>query len=245
VSETIVVLSDVHGNARALRRAMQLAGLGRADRIVILGDLLTYGIDVAEVLDIAGQLRDAGAVVIRGNHDQLYLDVAAGNRHYVEGLPDWLRESIDYTLERLDVPAFGRAFDWRDEFTAGSVLFSHANPFGEGDWRYLASDSDREAAAQGLASRGFRTGVFGHTHRANLYAASGGAGTMVATAGSVGQPRDRGRVSSFLRVRVEDAGADVELVPIDYDFRAHVAALQGSSMSPATKTRLCEFFVPG
>jgi predicted phosphodiesterase len=224
---------------------VQLARQESPDRIVILGDLLTYGVDVAEVLEIIGQLRDDGAIVIRGNHDQLYLDVAAGKRDDLERLPDWLKESVCYTIDRLDVAEFGRAFDWRDQFIAGRVLFRHANPFGDGDWRYLAGDSDREAAAQDLASRGFHAGVFGHTHRPNLYAPQGSAGTMVATAGSVGQPRDRFRTSSFLRVRVGAAREDVEFVPFDYDVNAHVSALQGSSMSQATKARLCEFFVPG
>ncbi|MDP3278775.1 MAG: metallophosphoesterase, partial [Deltaproteobacteria bacterium] len=65
-----VVLSDLHANGRALRAALAHARDHGFDRMVILGDLLTYGIDQDEVLDIVQDLAEnCQAKVVLGNHD--------------------------------------------------------------------------------------------------------------------------------------------------------------------------------
>jgi predicted phosphodiesterase len=235
--DTIVVLSDLHANARALRRAIAIARAGRVDRWIVLGDLLTYGVDITETLELVDELvRVDGATVILGNHDQLYVDLAAGDRAYYASLPEWIRESADLTLAGFDAASFARRYAWRDELVVGDILFAHASPFGARDWRYIASDDDRAAAAAKLRERGHRVGVFGHVHR---FRRLHGDATTVVTAGSLGQPRDNADPrSSFLRV----TGAQVEHVPVDYDVAAHVAGLRAAALSEPTKLKLCSFF---
>lgn len=242
MTETTVVLTDLHANARALRAALALARAGGVDRWIVLGDLLTYGVDVDEVLDLVEELhRDHGAVVLRGNHDQLYLDLAAGARASYDRLPAWLREAADHTLARLDAAAFARRFAWHDELIEDGVLFSHANPFGAGDWRYLRDEPDLAAAAARLDERGLRVGVFGHSHRARMFVDR----AVAITVPSLGQPRDRDGAAGLLRLRRDGARLAAELVPVAYDVAGHVAGLRASGLSPATVERLCGFFVPG
>lgn len=263
MNATTIVLGDLHANAAALRRALELgtrlaaaADAGPA-RWVVLGDLLTYGLDVDEVLDEVESLCErTGAVVLRGNHDQLYFDLAAGDRTYYDTLPDWIRESIDATYARLDAARFAARFAWRSEHVVGDVLYSHASPFGPDDWRYLSTQVEFAAATRKLTERQFRIGVFGHVHRHRCLVTSSdgaerfGAGDVeiaatdraVLTAGSVGQPRDRGAAGSFVMIRTHADVHHVERVEIDYDVDAHLRTVTASTLSDATKARLARFF---
>ena len=256
-AERIVVLSDLHANARALREAVKVAAERKPDRWIVLGDLLTYGVDIEEVLDIVHELSTTvAAAVVRGNHDQLYFDLATNKRGYYDRLPDWIRESVDDTAARLDFERFANTFPWCDEVVVGDLLFSHASPFGAGDWRYLNSERDLLDARACLRARGLRIGVFGHVHRHRILVThpSGdhqyGDATStiplscgaVLTAGSLGQPRDGARPASMLLLEVDGAECRAEYVPVHYDVAAHVSAIRSTTMSDATKSKLCEYF---
>ncbi len=163
------VIGDIHANAIALKATLAAVNERGFDHCVLLGDLLTYGVDVAETLDIVHEFcRDGRAILLRGNHDAMYDDVAAGRASaYAEKLPDWIRESVDWTVGRLD-PQSWQSLPFQDEWMLGNWLFSHANPFGPANWRYLDRPEDCAEAIASLAARGFQLGVFGHTHRARV-----------------------------------------------------------------------------
>ncbi len=57
----IAIVSDIHGNLEALRVLPE-----EYDELWVLGDLVNYGPNPAEVIDI---VRDKASLVIRGNHD--------------------------------------------------------------------------------------------------------------------------------------------------------------------------------
>jgi predicted phosphodiesterase len=236
----VAVLSDLHSNARALRAALDRIDALAVDRVVINGDLLTYGLDHAETLDLVEERLARGAALTLGNHDQLYLDLAAGDRGYADRLPAWLRESADQTFAAID-PARLRALPWTKEVAIGSVVIAHANPFAYGDWTYLDAPDALARAEDALLARGARVGVFGHTHRARIQRDR----VLVCNAGSVGQPRNRERASTFLVLDVPDDGGDVTaaIETVAYDVDAHVRSLRASMMSAATVARLSAFFV--
>ena len=108
------VLSDLHANATALAASLEQTRALSPDRVIILGDLLTYGMDVRETLDIVESLAAGGATVILGNHDKLYLDLAAGGQ--VHGEP---------VLTDLDVAGGGRRDDRQDEADAEQAASEH------------------------------------------------------------------------------------------------------------------------
>ncbi|MFN8035806.1 MAG: metallophosphoesterase family protein [Acidimicrobiia bacterium] len=257
------MLSDIHANARALRAALAQARQGPCDRLVILGDLLTYGPDVEQVLDLVADAETNGrAAVLVGNHDQLYFDLAAGDTSYYRELPEWLRESVDWTRERVDVATMQSRLRWRDELIVSDWLFAHANPFGPRDWRYLRSAEECCAAALPLITRGLRGGVFGHVHRPRLTLISSDGsrveeestdalavaqgrlttGTVVAVAGSIGQPRGPGPAASMLRIRIASTGATLACEPVDYDVGAHMEALASMSIGETARGELLSFF---
>jgi len=254
-------MTDIHANARALRAALERAREGPMDKLIVLGDLLTYGIDTDETLDLVeeAQVRDR-AVVLVGNHDQLYFDLAAGRLDYYANLPAWLRESIDHTMHGLDATKFLTRFKWAEEAALGELLFAHANPYRFGDWTYIHSDADAADAATTLGERGFVVGVFGHTHRRRLYVARQGrsevleaAGTttvaiqgarLVLNPGSIGQPRGGSLRPSMLRLVLDGGRVHVEFLDVAYDVASHVAGLRASPLSETTRERLASFFLP-
>jgi predicted phosphodiesterase len=261
MSEVVVVMTDIHANARALRRALELARHGPMDRLIVLGDLLTYGFDVTEVIDLVGDAQHReGATLLVGNHDQLYFDLAAGITTYYSGLPGWIRESVDHTMAALDASSL-TALRWSPEARMGGTLFAHANPFAFGDWTYLNSPQENERAARALAEQDCSVGVFGHTHRRRMFpdeqvsrdhALGDGqaiervkvtASPSIVNPGAIGQPRGSPGGSSFARLHIGE-GLEVEFVDVDYDAASHVATIHASPLSQATRDRLASFFCP-
>jgi predicted phosphodiesterase len=65
------LLSDIHSNLHALDACLAHAQTQGAERIAILGDLVSYGAFPSEVVARCQALQDEGAVVVRGNHEEL------------------------------------------------------------------------------------------------------------------------------------------------------------------------------
>ena len=105
----VAVLGDIHANVRALQAALKIADEGGYDQLILLGDLLTYGIDVVETLELVGSRLSSGrTVLLRGNHDALYQDLLDGNLAYKYQLPIWIRESVEWTLNRLPLDIWSK-----------------------------------------------------------------------------------------------------------------------------------------
>jgi serine/threonine protein phosphatase 1 len=111
-----VAVGDVHGMADKLHRLLAKiaawlaqAGAGAAVQFVFLGDYIDRGPDSKEVLDTVRALRQAGAICLRGNHEQLMIDAtqsALGERNF-------LRNGGAATLRSLGTAAaFREAQDW-------------------------------------------------------------------------------------------------------------------------------------
>ena len=250
----IAVIGDIHANARALVAALKRTERAGFDLRVLLGDVLTYGVDVAQTVDLVAEAAShPGTVLLRGNHDQAYDRLLAGEEPAIGG---WVRRHLDWTAERVPAAQW-RSLPFVDAHVAEGIFFAHANPFGQGDWTYLNDEAEHRRAAGRLERGAWRAGVFGHTHRPRLYDAraaaflpiptSGrplGAGTRVANAGSIGQPRGSGPREVVLRIEVAPAATTWSFDPLDYDVAAHCRAISGSSLPPEVRDRCLGYF-PG
>jgi len=236
----VSILSDIHAAADAYEAALRAARAEGFDLLLILGDLLTYGPLPERTLELtADSVSRDGALLVVGNHDQLYRGPDATSNAYFNGLPEWIRESIDWTVSRTGLDPLSH-FQWCEEWSEGDLLAAHANPFGVGDWTYLRTDADFDRAGKVLADRGFRYGLFGHIHR---FARRTIGNSWVATIGSIGQPRHREEpLPQWAVARYDGHSWQVEQRHVDFDWSSHKAAIQATSMSAATKQRLCAFF---
>ena len=240
-SETmrIAVLTDIHALSATLASALSAARVEGFDAMLILGDLLTYGVHPAETLDLVQDAVDRdGAILLSGNHDLLYT-ADADAVAYATSLPDWLRESIDWTAQRVPAGMMDR-FAWQRSWAQGPLFAAHANPYPFGDWRYIRSAADAQAASPALAERGYRFGLFGHSHRMRRYDCDT---ETIFTLASLGQPRDdRDRTPQWAMLTLDQQHVSVESRPVSFNTEDHMKAIHATSMTASTRERLCRFF---
>ncbi|UZW54534.1 metallophosphoesterase [Sphingobium sp. JS3065] len=232
-------MTDIHAASDPLQLALTAARREGFDRMLILGDLLTYGVQPLETLELVqGAAARDGAILISGNHDILYQGSPAAEAYHAE-LPDWLRESVDWTAAHIP-PGCMTAFDWRESWSHGPLFAAHANPFDFGDWRYIRSVQEAEEAAATVAARGFLYGLFGHVHRHRRYDC---AAATIFTLAALGQPRDDGdRTPKWAMIEIRGESVTIESRDIDFDPEDQMLAIRATTLSAATQERLCRFF---
>lgn len=250
------LVSDVHANWLALRA--WFSEVATDDAVIFMGDLLTYGCHPNQTLELVERcLSTHTSALLVGNHDVLYRDLLEGDTRYYDKLPAWIRESVDWTLERIDARWFSDGLPWVEEAALGKLLVAHANPYGHRDWSYLDGVADYQRAARVLAGRGFQLGVFGHVHRPRLLAQSvqgehwdtaliagfevHDAMTAVWNVGSIGQQRAQHCSASVGVLRQRGSSFELRHDAISYDWGEHVESINNAGLSATTTERLISF----
>jgi putative phosphoesterase len=147
------LVSDIHGNDRALAAvAAELARLG-IDEVVCLGDAVQGGDEPREVLD---RLESLGWPVILGNADDFLLEVPAVSP---EPLTPQHLAKREWTLAQLDERYLDRIRAFPRTLGIGRLLAFHGSPRSYDD--VLLPDSDDDAAWH-VADVDVLAG--GHTH---------------------------------------------------------------------------------
>ncbi|PIU45158.1 MAG: hypothetical protein COS95_05285 [Ignavibacteriales bacterium CG07_land_8_20_14_0_80_59_12] len=205
----IAILSDIHSNLEALQEAMIYIEHAGVDEVVCLGDIVGYGPDPNECVDI---IKSACSRVVKGNHDAAacgQLSLGCLNRPGRAAM-EWTQETL--TRENREYLASLPLIEKN-----GGTTFVHASPLKPEEWTYI--DSPYEAAP---AFEAFDTPVctIGHTHVPGIL--SEDLATLVLkeglrcliNVGSVGQPRDGNPRLSFGLLDV--AKWKYENIRIDY-----------------------------
>jgi putative phosphoesterase len=209
----IALVSDIHGNAIALRAVLRSIEQRGADEIVCLGDVATLGVAPAEVVDT---LRELGCRCIMGNHDDYLLDPGLSDAHNELSL---IVEAIDWCRQQLsrDQLAFVRGFERRIELALGGgqrLLLFHGSP--SSNTVDLLADTPPDVFSAELGRERAAVMAGGHTHVQMLRQHQG---TLVVNPGSVGAPfreYPRGAQPRILPhaeyASVESRGGDVSVV---------------------------------
>ena len=175
----VLIISDIHGNAEALRAVMTAEG--DADRVVFLGDAFVSGPQPIETAKLLEHLE--ADVSIMGNHDKEVLDVNLF-AHWPEGwiaLNEWIIESLGReVIDRV------RAFKPAGEYQVGGIsMYLHHGELEKGVPSPLPDSPAESFLAMGSESR-CPLVLFGHTHV--QFTRTIGEKTYI-NPGSVGQPR--------------------------------------------------------
>src|SRR5688572_30590142 len=116
----IALLSDIHANLHALEACVAHARANGAVRFAVLGDLVGYGAQPAEVVSRVRALAEEGAIVLQGNHDALAVNPLTQAGTLEAGGAAWTRSQLDASaLEFLDALPL--------TVTDGAVFLVHAS----------------------------------------------------------------------------------------------------------------------
>jgi len=202
----LLIVSDIHSNLVALRKVLEESG--RFDAVVCAGDVVGYGPNPAECIEVATSM---GFRCVRGNHDHA---VATGD---VCGFNPYAEEAA-FTNRRL-LDEAGRAclnllpdgLSFEVEGVRVAVFHgSPSDPLNE----YIFPE-EAELHVDGLLDEtGADLLILGHTHIPYVLRSKR---RMLLNPGSVGQPRDGDPRASFMEVDVNGGVVSVAHRRIKYD----------------------------
>ncbi len=250
----LALLSDLHANLRATQACLAHARAQGAGPVAFLGDLVGYGAEPAEVVDLVQAELAEGGFALQGNHDELAVrGVAAAGADASAGAA-----SAAWTHAQLtaDQRAFLSALPL--VHADGPALFVHASADAPAAWHYV--DHPRRAAASleaACAGPGVRYVFGGHVHHQRLFYAGRRGDLMafdpvpgapipvgphrrwLATVGSVGQPRD-GDHRAMYALWEPTPVARLTFHRVAYDHQAAAAAIRRAGLPAQFADRLEE-----
>jgi predicted phosphodiesterase len=200
-----LILSDIHSNREALSAVLSFVKRKPWDKAVFLGDLVGYGANPNQAVDMVRGLKPL--LAIRGNHDKVCSGLEDGelfNRMALEAAM-WTRRKLTRgNLQWLkSLPEGPMVVDGRFAISHGTPIDEDAYIFGELEALNVFRQTD------------FDLCFFGHSHFPVIFALSPDAITTILTVapsfrfklkpgvrylinpGSVGQPRDGNPLCSF------------------------------------------------
>ncbi len=149
------------------------------DSIVCLGDIVGYGAEPNECIDL---IRSRSIPSVLGNHDEASIgigDITFFNR--------WARDAILWTSVNLSDSSRKFLRDLDFTMVIDSVFLVHATPYEPDRWHYLFSDFEARMCFSAFKQK---ICFIGHTHIPIIFTEPGGS-RLIVNVGSVGQPRDR------------------------------------------------------
>jgi diadenosine tetraphosphatase ApaH/serine/threonine PP2A family protein phosphatase len=241
-----LVLTDIHGNLEALQACLADAKARGYDETLVLGDLVGYGADPNEVIELVQELKPKA--IVRGNHDKV-----ASGLEKADGFNAVARSAAHWTYETL-TPEHR---SWLAELPQGPVdvdelvEICHGSPFDEDV--YIFDETD---ALRALKSTTRPLCLFGHTHYPVTFQLSStgqleaiGPATAsearlelkddvlyMVNPGAVGQPRDGDPRAAYAIVDVENRYVD--LFRLDYPIEAAQAKVVDAGLPAVLAKRL-------
>lgn len=212
------IISDIHGNYEALTVVLDVIDEMDVDGIVCLGDVVGYGANPNEVVEL---VRSRADVTVLGNHDQAAV-VPAEEAYF----NSWAVQAIRWTRDELTEENLEYLRSLTYESFLADVRLVHASPGEPEKWRYILSP---QAAAREFSTFDESFCFIGHSHvpmivlRTEIGASELLEGEVALPAGarvlmnvgSVGQPRNGDPRACFAVLDLEDRSA--RLVQVAYD----------------------------
>ncbi len=238
------VISDIHGNAAALRSVLADIDQRKIDRIICLGDIVGYGPQPLECVDMVAERCEWS---LMGNHDFGVLYEPTNFNPGAEAAAYWTRQAFDAEpddtkrarryefLGRLRVRVVDQRPEWSRQILA--VHGSPRRPINE----YIFPDDVMNATdkLKQIFSQIDDLAIVGHTHVPGVFTSEpdfyppdeiGSNGTYkflagekaVINVGSVGQPRDHDPRASYA-VLYPDR---VEFIRVEYPIEETAKAIK-------------------
>lgn len=197
----ILIISDIHANLTALNTVLNAAG--EFDAVWCLGDLVGYGPDPNECIEVVRGLPNLACVI--GNHDAAALDMIDTNSFNPEA-----RDALAWTRKALRPESLQFLASLPEIIVSHEVTLSHGSPR-HPVWEYLL---DTQTAALNFEYFDTPLCFVGHTHLPVIFTQNEShhfasleiplanqkirlQAKSIVNPGSVGQPRDRDPRAAF------------------------------------------------
>ena len=232
MSQSVAVITDIHGNLPALE-----AALARIDELGIEttycgGDLVGYGPWPNEVCRL---IQEREIPTIYGNYDYAIgrdeedCMCAYPNQHD----RDLGQLSVNWTLEHTDQESKdfmrGLPFDLRFEVGGRRILLVHGSPRKVNE--YLFQDKPAKTFERIAAGADCDVMVFGHTHKPWIHTYGD---TLFVNCGSVGKPKDGDPRGGFAVLEQRGDGVDARIERFGYDAEYVPRRLPKRACPPST-----------
>jgi diadenosine tetraphosphatase ApaH/serine/threonine PP2A family protein phosphatase len=223
----LAIISDIHSNLEALRAVLEDIALHDAEAIYCLGDIIGYGPNPRECLDLAQQW----PVVLLGNHDQAVMFDPSDFNPIAERATMWTRRQLEAPVPNRDQSEL--RWEFLSErpllYREGDFLFVHGSPSNPLNEYIFPEDIYVPRKLERIFSQVERFCFHGHTHLPGIftedlqfyspeeidYGFELGDSKLLCNVGSVGQPRDGDPRACYVlidgnRVRFRRVAYDVE-----------------------------------
>jgi putative phosphoesterase len=199
------VFSDIHSNLEAFEKLLSQKKIKNVDSFIFLGDLVGYGPNPNEVINIFKELNNIS--YIRGNHDKVIADLESSSlfNPVAAFSAEWSK--IRLTSENQE---FLKSLKKGPSVVDHCITLCHGSTFDEDYYVFSIFE-----AAESLKFMETSIGFFGHTHFPIMYLFRNEKITTVplnnsikikldpntkylVNPGSVGQPRDKNPNPSFI-----------------------------------------------
>lgn len=244
------VISDIHGNAEALKRVLEDINKRKIEQIICLGDIVGYGPEPLECVDL---VRRHCKWSLMGNHDFAVLYEPTNFNAGAESAAFWTRDQFDRETDaklRADRYDFLGRLKVRIVETLpempGPVLAVHGSPRRPIN-EYIFPDDVNNAPdkMEAIFDRVANTAIVGHTHVPGVFTSEPdfyppdelgpdfryhfrSGEKAIINVGSVGQPRDQDPRACYLILHPEHA----QFVRVEYDIAATANKIKQISQLP-------------
>ena len=240
----IALLSDIHANIEALDACVAHASAEGAGMHALLGDFVGYGADASAVVERVMRFAEAGAIVLKGNHDAA-IDRRGGYfNEQAQAALEWARETLSEAQKRFlaGLPLIAKQ---------APSCFVHASATAPERWDYVDSPG---AATRCTEAAGETYTFVGHVHDQALYYAGmhgrmlpfrptagtpipvGAHRRWVGVVGSVGQPRDRNPAAAY--ALFDAARAEITFFRVPYDHAAAAGKIRAAGLPESLAYRV-------
>jgi predicted phosphodiesterase len=219
------IVSDLHGNLAAAEAVFADIRRRMIRDVVCLGDMIGYGPNPREVLDLCRDCR----FVLMGNHEEAVM-------FYGEDFNEKARKALEWTKEQLNSTKYDRTENYElwnflgsleESHTDDDIMYVHGSPRVPTKEYMVPGDVRNKDKMREVFDLVPRICFVGHSHIPGVYTDSnrfytpdrlGGTyshngGKALINAGSVGQPRDGDPRSSY----VTFDGTTVRFHRLEYD----------------------------
>ena len=239
------ILGDIHSNLEALNNVLLDIEEKKVDKIFSIGDIVGYGADPSDCIDIAKTKFD---LTVLGNHD---LALVGGLD--LDFFSDMAKDAIIWSQGRVECDSinFLSELPFIEEY--GDMIFAHSSLYQPEKFNYILSLEDIRKSLDIQDDK--RLSFIGHSHIPAIFMVDDISGEILEirdedvivnkkkkryliNTGSVGQPRDGDPRASY--IYYDDSNDKISVERVNYDLEKAASKIVAAGLPDKLADKLRE-----